>query len=110
MRTMKVAALSLMLALIPSAHAGGMSSALLTSSAWGTFTYNKPRGYWDSKRVYFSANGTYGTGSQGQGYSSGSGGSMASQRNASGGGLWKVENGELFMAEGRGRLDRVGTV
>ena len=110
MRTMKVAALSLILAFVPCAHAGGMSDGLLTSSAWCTFTYNKTTGYSHSKRFYFNANGTYGAGSRGEGYSSGSGGSMASQRNAAGGGLWKVDKGELFMSEGRGRLELVRTV
>lgn len=102
--------LPLMLALLSSAHAGGMSGSLLTSSAWCTFTYNKTTGYSHTKRVYFDANGTYGTGSRGEGYSSGSGGSMASQRNASGGGLWKVDKGELFMSEGRGGLEPVRTL
>jgi hypothetical protein len=110
MRTMKILAVSSFLVLAHAAHAGGVSPNLLTSSAWCTFTYNKTTGYSHSKRYFFNANGTYGTGSRGEGYSSGGGGSMASQRNASGGGLWKVENGELFMAEGRSRLERVGTV
>ena len=35
---------------------------------------------------------------------------MASQRNAQGGGLWKVDRGELFMSEGGGRLEAVRTV
>ena len=92
------------------AQAGGMSRELLLSSAWCSFTYNKTTGYSHTKRVYFNANGTYGTGSRGEGYSSGSGGSMASQRNAQGGGLWKVDRGELFMSEGAGQLEQVRTV
>jgi len=92
------------------ASAGGMSNELLVSSAWCSFTYNKTTGYSHTKRVYFNANGTYGTGSRGEGYSSGGGGSMASQRNAQGGGLWRVERGELFMSEGGGRLEAVRTV
>jgi len=107
---MKVLALSAFLALAPAAHAGGVSPNLLTSSAWCTFTYNKTTGYSHSKRFHFNANGTYGTGSRGEGYSSGSGGSMASQRNASGDGLWKVDKGELLMSEGGGRLELVRTV
>ena len=101
---------SLMLAILPCAHAAGMSNELMTSSAWCTFTYNKTTGYSNTKRVYFNANGTYGKGSRGEGYSSGSGGSMASQRDAVGGGLRRVEKGELFMSEGRGRLEPVRTV
>ncbi len=100
----------LMGASVPSAHAGGMSNELLTSSAWCTFTYNKTTGYSHTKRTQFFANGSYGTGSRGEGYSSGGGGSMASQRNSTGGGAWKVERGELLMSQGGGRLERVGTV
>jgi hypothetical protein len=110
MRTMKVIALASFLAVVPTAHAGGVSPNLLTSSAWCTFTYNKTTGYSNTKRVYFNANGTYGKGSRGEGYSSGSGGSMASQRDAQGAGLWKVEGGELLMSEGRGKLEMVRTV
>jgi hypothetical protein len=100
-----------MAALAPCAHAGGMSNELLVSSAWCTFTYNKTTGYSHTKRVQFYANGSYGTGSRGEGYSSGSGGSMASQRNASGGGQWKIDNkGELFMSSGAGPLGPVRTV
>jgi len=99
-----------LMAVFMPARAGGMSGQLLTSSAWCTFTYNKTTGYSHTKRVQFSANGTYGTGSRGEGYSSGSGGSMASQRNLAGGGLWRVEKGELYMSEGRGQLEPVRTV
>ena len=106
----RIAIATALLLTVSSANAGGMSNELLVSSAWCTFTYNKTTGYSHTKRVYFNANGTYGTGSRGEGYSSGSGGSMASQRNAQGGGLWKVDRGELFMSEGGGRLEAVRTV
>ena len=106
----RIAIATAFLLAVSSANAGGMSNELLVSSAWCTFTYNKTTGYSHTKRVYFNANGTYGTGSRGEGYSSGGGGSMASQRNAQGGGLWKVDRGELFMSEGGGRLDAVRTV
>jgi hypothetical protein len=95
---------------LPSVHAGGMSNELLVSSAWCTFTYNKTTGYSHTKRVQFNGNGSYGTGSRGEGYSSGSGGSMASQRNASGGGRWRVDKGELFMSQGAGGLAPVRTL
>lgn len=95
---------------IPAVHAAGMSKELLLSSAWCTFTYNKTTGYSHSKRVFFNANGTYGSGSSGEGYSSGSGGSMASQRNTQAGGLWAVDKGELFMSQGPGRLEQVRTL
>ena len=100
----------LLMGAYPSAHAGGMSNELLMSSALCTFTYNKTTGYSHTKRTQFFANGSYGTGSRGEGYSSGGGGSMASQRNSTGGGAWKVEKGELLMSQGGGRLGRVGTV
>ena len=106
----RIAIATAFLLAVSSANAGGMSNELLVSSAWCTFTYNKTTGHSHTKRVYFNANGTYGTGSRGEGYSSGGGGSMASQRNAQGGGLWKVDRGELFMSEGGGRLDAVRTV
>ena len=78
MRNLLVAAASSMIAFIPAADAGGMSNDLLLSSMWCHFTYNKTTGYSHQKRVRFNANGTYSTGSRGEGYSSGSGGSMAS--------------------------------
>jgi len=101
---------SLMFSLPPSASAGGVSNELLLSSTWCNFTYNKTTGYSHSKRVRFNANGTYSTGSRGEGYSSGSGGSMASQRDSAAAGMWKVMNGELFMSEGGGGLEHVQTV
>lgn len=109
MRAISILSLLALLAIHTPAHAGGMSNELLMSSAWCTFTYNKTTGYSHTKRVYFNANGTYGTGSRGEGYSSGSGGTLASQRNSAGSGLWRVERGELFMSEGRGGLEPVGT-
>src|SRR5258706_13393878 len=89
MRAISLMAALVLLTVFAPARAGGMSNQLLTSSAWCTSTYNKTTGYSHTKRVQFSANGTYGTGSRGEGYSSGSGGSMASQRNSAGGGLWR---------------------
>ena len=35
---------------------------------------------------------------RGEGYSSGDGGTMASQHDSQGGGLWKVLNGTLYMS------------
>ena len=98
------------LAAVALARAGGMSNDLLLSSAWCTFSYNKITGYSSTKRVYFNANGTYGIGARSEGYSSGGGGSMASQRDSGASGLWKVDRGELLMSEGVGQLEHVGTV
>ncbi len=110
MRAISLPTLVMLLTVFSPARAGGMSNELLMSSAWCTFTYNKTTGYSHTKRVYFNANGTYGTGSRGEGYSSGSGGTLASQRNSAGSGLWRVERGELFMSEGRGGFEPVGTL
>src|SRR5204863_5835534 len=87
---LRISIVSLMLGVSPFANAGGMSGDLLLSSAWCHLTYNKTTGYSHSKRVHFNANGTYSTGSRGEGYSSGSGGSMASQRDSAASGVGKV--------------------
>ena len=79
---------------------GGISERLLLSSAWCTFSYNKTTGYSNSTRWVFSPNGTYGKGGRGEGYSSGYGGTMASQHNSGGGGRWKVVDGVLYLGEG----------
>ena len=107
---MKRACASVIMLMFPlSTLAAGMSPPLLTGSAWCSFTYNKTTGYSHTKKYHFNANGTYGLGSRGEGYSSGSGGSMASQRDARADGFWQVANGELFMSEGRGPLQPVRT-
>ena len=92
------------------AEAGGLSSKLLLSSAWCTFSYNKVTGYSNSSRVRFSPNGGYSSGSRGEGYSSGAGGSLASQKDSGESGRWKVVGGELYLSEGNGRLELVQTV
>lgn len=108
---MKRACVSVLMMVLPvSTLAAGMSPQLLTSSAWCNFTYNKTTGYSHTKKYHFDPNGTYGLGSRGEGYSSGSGGSMASQRDARADGFWQVANGELFMSEGRGPPQPVTTV
>ena len=78
---------------------GGMSDSLMTSSAWCTFSYNKISGYSNTTRWVFSPNGTYSKGGRGEGYSSGYGGTMASQHNSGGGGHWKVVNGQLYIGD-----------
>ena len=91
------------------AMAGGVSNELLLSSAWCTFSHNKTTGYSNAKRYAFRADGTYATGSRAEGGSSGPSGSIASQRDAQGGGRWRVQAGELFMSEG-GPFEMVQTV
>ena len=91
------------------ATAGGMSNELLLSSAWCTFSYNKVSGTSRQKRVTFSPNGMWSMGGRAESYSSGRAGSVAGQTDSGGGGMWRVQNGELFMSEG-GQLEHVQTV
>jgi len=95
-------ATALLLLVLP-AQAGELSDNLLFSSAWCTFKYNKVTGYSNTTRIVFNRNGTYSKGGRAEGYSSGRGGSMASQRNSGGGGRWKVVNGDLYISEGFGQ-------
>ena len=86
----------------PSPQGGGgsgLTESLMVSSAWCTFSYNKVSGYSNTTRWVFSPNGTYSKGGRGEGYSSGYGGTMASQHNSGGGGRWKVVNGQLYIGD-----------
>lgn len=71
---------------------------LLLSSPWCSFSYNKTSGSSNSKRVVFSRDGSWSSGGRSEGYSSGSGGTMASQHDGEDGGRWKSESGRLFMS------------
>ena len=82
-----------------SGGSGQLSEQLLLSSAWCTFSYNKVTGYSNSTRYVFYPDGTYGTGSRGEGYSSGYGGTMASQHDSRTLGRWKVVNGVLYLGQ-----------
>lgn len=84
-------------------------SRLLLSSAWCSFSYNKTTGYSNTRRYQFYQNGTWSDSAQGEGYSSGYGGTMASQHNSSRNGQWKVKSGQLYMAEPGGDLEPVQT-
>jgi len=84
-------------------------SKLLLSSAWCSFSYNKNTGYSHTKRYQFYRDGTWSDSAQSEGYSSGYGGTMASQGNSSGNGQWKVKNGQLYMSEPGGDLGPVQT-
>ena len=92
------------------AQAGGVSNDLLLSSAWCSFKYNQTTGYSSTTRVRFSKNGTYSTGGRAEGYSSGKGGTYASQNDSRGDGRWKTAKGELYMSAGAGELGLVRTV
>jgi hypothetical protein len=90
-------------------HAGGISNELLLSSAWCSSFYNAKTGYSSSTRVQLRTDGTYSSGGQSEGYSSGSAGTYASQENTKSGGRWKVIDGELFMSKGSDKLTRIQT-
>jgi hypothetical protein len=91
------------------AESGGMSSKLLLSSAWCSFSYNQISGYSHTQRVRFSADGTFRVGGRNEGQSSNKYGSVAGQSDTAGGGYWRVQNGELFMSDG-GPLQQVSTL
>lgn len=80
------------------AQGGGKMSRLLLSSAWCSFSYNKVSGASSQSRAVFSPDGTWATYSQREGYSSGSGGTYSSQNNASDGGRWREDGGEISMS------------
>lgn len=85
----------LLLAGIPAtAHAGGLSSKLLLSSAWCSFSYNKISGTTKTARARFHANGTYSFGNQRESQSSNQYGSVYGQSSGGGGGRWQVQGGE----------------
>jgi hypothetical protein len=100
-----------LLAGIPAtAHAGGLSSKLLLSSAWCSFSYNKISGTTKTARARFHANGTYSFGNQRESQSSNQYGSVYGQSSGGGGGRWQVQGGELYMGEGDEPLEPVHTV
>lgn len=92
------------------AHAGGLSTQLLLSSAWCSFSYNNISGTTTTTRARFYANGTYSFGNQRESQSSGQYGSVYGQSGGGGGGRWQVKGGELYMGEGGAPLEPVETV
>jgi hypothetical protein len=70
---------------------------LLVSSAWCSFRFNKTTGYSSTTRAQLFADGTYSLGGKSEGYSSGYGGTMASQANTGSTGKWAVMKGQLYM-------------
>lgn len=97
-RSLRVSLISLLIFGASGAQAGGLAQ-LLTSSAWCTFKYSQVTGYSNSTRYRFNRNGSYSMGSRGEGYSSGGGGTFASQSDKGSGGRWKVEGEQLSMSE-----------
>ena len=84
-------------AITPAAPADELSKLLLSSS-WCSFSYNKVSGSTHTSRVTFGSDGSWGKGARGEGYSSGYGGTMASQHDSQSGGRWEVRNGTLYMS------------
>lgn len=84
----------------PAEKAGGSDdlAKLLVSSAWCSFKFNKTTGYSSTERYQFFANGTFSLGGRAEGYSSGYGGSMASQHDSGSTGQWKTQGGKLFLS------------
>ncbi len=73
-------------------------AGLLLSSAWCSFSYRQTSGYSSTKRVAFSPDGSWSAGARGEGYSSGYGGTMASQSDTGERGRWKAQGEQLFMS------------
>lgn len=69
---------------------------LLLSSAWCNFWFNKTTGYSGSSRVQYFADGTYQLGAKSEGYSSGYGGTFASEGRSGSSGRWYVQKGMLY--------------
>lgn len=69
---------------------------LLLSSAWCNFWFNKTTGYSGSARVQYFVDGSYQLGSKSEGYSSGAGGTFASEGRSGASGHWYVRAGQLF--------------
>lgn len=80
-------------------------AALLLSSPWCHFSYNKVSGRSSQERVVFRADGTWDSGSRRETYSSGVHGTVAGQSDRSSGGRWKVQGSRLLLSEGAGALE-----
>ena len=81
--------------------AQGMTLAgLLTATPWCSFSYNKVTGYSNTTRFQFFGDGNYVTGGRSEGYSSGPGGSLASQGDNRAGGRWQLQGTMLHMTRG----------
>ncbi|CAN5155001.1 hypothetical protein BH11PSE11_BH11PSE11_32590 [soil metagenome] len=70
---------------------------VLVRSAWCSFTYNKVSGSSSTRKVVFRPDGIMTVNGGGETYSSGYGGTYASQTNTAGTMLWKLENLRLYI-------------
>jgi hypothetical protein len=97
-----LAQLAALLLLCAPAHAAPKKKpdlkALLLSSAWCSFSYNKVSGTTKTKRVAFMKDGTWSAGGRRESYSSGMYGSVAGQSDSEEGGRWAVKDGRLLMS------------
>ncbi len=79
------------------AYAQDQLAELLTSTPWCSFKYNKVTGYSSTTRYQFFRDGRYLTGARAEGYSSGGGGSLTSQRDRTSGGTWQLQGNALYV-------------
>lgn len=75
-------------------------SQLLLKYGWCSSSYNQNTGYSSTSKVVFAADGTWWKAARGEGYSSGSGGTFASQHDAQDSGRWESRAGgnQLWMS------------
>ncbi|MCC6747200.1 MAG: hypothetical protein IT371_06035 [Deltaproteobacteria bacterium] len=83
----------------------GKLRQLLLSTAWCSFTFNKHTGTSSTSRVVYFPNGTLRFGSNTETYNTGHAGTVAGQHTGSGGLLWKVAGGRLYVNLGQGFVD-----
>lgn len=83
----------------PGGGSSGPLAQLLLSSAWCSFRYNKVTGYSSQSRAVFRRDGSWSRGGRAEGYSSGYGGTFASQRDSRSGGRWQARGMRLFLSD-----------
>ena len=83
-------------------------SALLLSSPWCNFSYNKISGASHEERVVFRSDGTWSSGARGESYSSGAYGSVAGQSGSASSGRWQSRGGRLLMSKGAAPVEDTG--
>lgn len=90
------------------AAAKGDLAALLLSSPWCHFRYNKVSGASHEERLLFRKDGSWSSGSRAETYSSGAYGTVSGQSDSGSGGRWQAKGERLLMGEGSGELEDVG--
>lgn len=79
--------------------------AMLTGSAWCSFTYNKTSGTSTTRKVVFRPDGVLLMNDGAETYSSGYGGVAAGQSSSAGALRWKLENLRVYVDQGAGFQD-----